>query len=493
MQGKPGGSTPQPYLRPDGAQRTNAKGESGWRLRWTPAGGGAQQARVFYGLGQAATDELNRLTGTPIELTTAERRVALYGYLTQWQRRYKAECERRGLARSTWKEHESNTRLYLLPTLEGLEWDARRLAAFTADELFEVINSFSLIRVDRDPSDSMRKSVRKTLVMALGQALKDGVISVNPIQDSADWTVGNPTVFVPDLFQLVKVARIMGSMPSLAPAAESTSARNARLKTRRQGQASQQPPRVRTGEPRPWLEWMLLTAGWTGLRVGELLALRMDDVDTNNRLIVVSRNATVSGGRYKEGAPKTDSGKRIVPILPDAEKPIVALEDRAEGMNATHLFVGAGKKASRINAKGERVTVKAAGAIGYSELSRELRQACAIAVEQGVIPKPFTWHSCRHTFCSALLSSGVSEDKVASWAGHSSAEVTKRVYSVALPGNMESVAAEVGAQIADYFGNRRSTRTELDAQMMRILEKVNPEAATLLKGKGKGKAKKSHG
>lgn len=326
--------------------------------------------------------------------------------------------------------------------------------------------------------------------MALGQAVKDGVITVNPIQDSAEWTVGNPTVFVPDLIQLVKVARIMGSMPSLATAAESTRARSARLKARAGGKAVQPPMRVRTGEPRPWLKWMLLTAGWTGLRVGELLALRLEQVDTNNRLIVVSRNASVSGGRYKEGAPKTESGKRNVPILPDAEESIVALEDRAMRMNATHLFVGAGKKASRINTRGERVTVKAAGAIGYSELSRELREACAIAVEQGVIPKPFTWHSCRHTFCSALLSAGVSEEKVASWAGHSSSEVTKRVYSVALPGNMESVASEVGAQIADYFGNRRSTRSERDAQFIRVLEKSNPEAATLLKGKGKGQGQK---
>lgn len=485
MRGKPGGSIPQPYFRPDGKQRTNARGEYGWRLRWTPPSGGGQQGRVFYGSEQAAKDELARLSGTPIELTTAERRVALYDYLQPWCDRYKLECERKGRARSTWKEHESNTRLYVKPTLEAYGWEQKRLSTFTSDELFDVINGFALARAGKEPSASMRKSVRKTLVMALGQAVKDGIITKNPIEGSADWTVGNPTVFVPDLFQLVKVASIMGSMPSLTPAPESTRARNARLKARREGKAVQPPPRVRAGEPRPWLEWMLLTAGWTGLRVGELLALRVEDVDTENRLIVVSRNATVSGGRYKEGDPKSEAGKRIVPILPDAEKPITELEDRAIAMGATYLFVGAGKRASRLNAAGERVTVKQAGAIGYSELSRELREACAIAVDQGVIPEPFTWHACRHTFCSALLSSGVSEDKVATWAGHSSPEVTKNVYSVALPGNMESVAAEVGAQVADYFGNRRSTRAERDAQFKRIITKYNPEQAAALEGKPK--------
>jgi integrase len=195
----------------------------------------------------------------------------------------------------------------------------------------------------------------------------------------------------------------------------------------------------------------------------------------------------VSGGRYKEGAPKTDSGKRIVPILPDAEVPITELEDRAVVMGATHLFVGAGKRASRMNTKGERVTVKAAGAIGYSELSRELREACAIAVEQGVIPEPFTWHALRHTFCSALLSAGVSEDKVASWAGHSSSEVTKRVYSVALPGNLEAIASEVGAAIAEYFGNRRTPRSVRDKKAMEIMLKNNPElAAAVERKKGRG-------
>lgn len=78
----------------------------------------------------------------------------------------------------------------------------------------------------------MCKSVRKVLVMTLGQAVKDGIKAKNPIADRGDWTVGNPTVFVPDLFQHLKASRFMGSMP---------------------------PPRVRTGEPRPWLDWV---ASW---------------------------------------------------------------------------------------------------------------------------------------------------------------------------------------------------------------------------------------
>lgn len=77
--------------------------------------------------------------------------------------------------------------------------------------------------------------------------------------------------------------------------------------------------------------------------------------------------------------------------------------------------------------------------------------------------------------------------KVASSVGHSSAEVTKRAYSVVLPGDADTVAAEVGAQVTDYFGNRMSSRSERDSQFKSVLERVIPDAAALLEGKVKGK------
>jgi hypothetical protein len=52
---------------------------------------------------------------------------------------------------------------------------------------------------------------------------------------------------------------------------------------------------------------------------------------------------------------------------------------------------------------------------------------------------------------------------------------------------MESVAAEVGSQVADYFGNRRSTRGEMTAQFKHIIAEHNPELAAIFEGKGRGK------
>ena len=420
-------------------------------------GGGSQRSRTFYGTEVAAAQELSRLTAKRAVVAVSRRRVTLYDYLGAWQDEYRQRCERMTMARSSWKEHESNVRLYLRPALEDSEWKDRRLGSFEADELVDLANGFRLAG-GGEPSNSMRRSVRKTLVMSLGQAVEDGIISTNPLNGMADWSIGQPTVFVPDLVQLHKVAAIMGSMPSLVTATESVQAKKARLKARREGEPARMVSRVREGAARPWLEWMLLVTGWTGLRIGELLGLRLEDVDSNNRFLRVRQSATVSGGRYREGDTKSKAGVRIVPILPDAESAISALEDRAYAMPSkpTHLFAGGGRRASRLAADGSRKTVSRPAAIGYSEISRELREACRIAVEQGVIPEPFTLHALRHTFCSALLSAGVSEEKVSVWAGHSSPIVTRNVYAVAMPGNMETVAAEVGAQVADYFGRQRT-------------------------------------
>lgn len=57
----------------------------------------------------------------------------------------------------------------------------------------------------------------------------------------------------------------------------------------------------------------VLTLAWTGLRVGELAALRVEDIDTVRRRLNVRRTAAEVAGRIVEGPPKTAAGLRSVP------------------------------------------------------------------------------------------------------------------------------------------------------------------------------------
>ena len=55
---------------------------------------------------------------------------------------------------------------------------------------------------------------------------------------------------------------------------------------------------------------------FTGLRRGEVLGLRWEDIDTAHGVIHVSRNVTYHGSTAQVGTPKTDNGYRDVPLVP---------------------------------------------------------------------------------------------------------------------------------------------------------------------------------
>jgi integrase len=60
------------------------------------------------------------------------------------------------------------------------------------------------------------------------------------------------------------------------------------------------------------LEALYVLAVHTGMRQGELLALKWQDVDLENAKLSVRRTITMSGGRILLGEPKTKKSRRII-------------------------------------------------------------------------------------------------------------------------------------------------------------------------------------
>ena len=56
---------------------------------------------------------------------------------------------------------------------------------------------------------------------------------------------------------------------------------------------------------------------FTGMRRGEVLGLRWEDVDLEQNVLHVQRNVTYTNNQPFVGTPKTKSGFREVPIIPD--------------------------------------------------------------------------------------------------------------------------------------------------------------------------------
>jgi integrase len=84
----------------------------------------------------------------------------------------------------------------------------------------------------------------------------------------------------------------------------------------------------------------VLLAAWCGLRRGEVLGLRREDVDLEAECVIVRRNRVelLATRASFDAEPKTDAGKRIV-ALPPHVLPVLA-EHMASWSGSDRVFVG---------------------------------------------------------------------------------------------------------------------------------------------------------
>jgi integrase len=144
---------------------------------------------------------------------------------------------------------------------------------------------------------------------------------------------------------------------------------------------------------------IFLTAAMTGLRRGELVALRWRDVDFTGQAIRVRAN-------YSFGELVTPkSGKvRTVPMVPDVAEALARLGQR-EHFTAEEDPVFAGPGGGHLDASA-------------------LRRRYAAAVKRAEL-RPLPFHSLRHHFGSIAVNRATLV-QVQSWMGHSHIQTTAR-------------------------------------------------------------------
>lgn len=180
------------------------------------------------------------------------------------------------------------------------------------------------------------------------------------------------------------------------------------------------------------LEALYVLALTSGLRQGELLALRWRDVDLDRGWIDVNATLTRAGGSVRRSAPKTKAGLRAVKLtarglaamrahrLRMAEQ-LLPLRARPEGDVFVFLEGGLPLNGSHLTERRWKPLLRAAGL-------REIR-----------------FHDLRHAFASLMLSQGVRVDLVSQMLGHSSPALTLSIYSHILPGDQESAVQRLDA------------------------------------------------
>jgi len=145
---------------------------------------------------------------------------------------------------------------------------------------------------------------------------------------------------------------------------------------------------------------MFLTAAFTGLRMGELLALEWRDIDFAGDAIRVRRSYNVHGG---VGSPK--SGKvRSVPMVPDVAEQLAALAGREDFVEPEELVFP--------------------GALGRFQDASSVRVRYRAALERAEL-RLLRFHDLRHTF-GTLAVRRAEVPAVQAWMGHSDIQTTMR-------------------------------------------------------------------
>ncbi len=159
----------------------------------------------------------------------------------------------------------------------------------------------------------------------------------------------------------------------------------------------------------------------TGLRLGELRALRFGDVERNRRLIRVER----AYSRQVLQRPKTDSGVRSVPLFPSVDAALRALAARAleRGRYAPEELVFGSMRGTPLQPSNVR--------------QRVWNPALRLA---GLEEQRYRLHDLRHTCVSRLVAAGADIKLVQAVAGHANPLITLKRYSHLLDARVTEAA-----------------------------------------------------
>ncbi len=182
----------------------------------------------------------------------------------------------------------------------------------------------------------------------------------------------------------------------------------------------------------PTMRRMVTVALATGLRQGELLGLRWQDVADGQ--LRVSYALQRVAGRYELVRPKSDSSRRSVPLTPDA---VTALEDQRQAQRLAQLAAG-GRWRPMI------ADLIFTTATGQPVNGPALTHRFEAALARAGLPV-IRWHHLRHAFAGLLLASGVELATVSHLLGHSDVSLTASTYAGIAPSLRQDAMSRLGA------------------------------------------------
>ena len=149
----------------------------------------------------------------------------------------------------------------------------------------------------------------------------------------------------------------------------------------------------------------LLTALHTGMRRGEILGLQWKDIDFKEKVIHVRHNAVVSEGETTVSEErKTDAARRNLPLSEELETWLVQRKKTAHSQYVIAM-------------ENHKPLTKSAYRSMWRLIARELPETHVTA------------HILRHTYITRLFEAGLDVKEIQYLAGHSTMDMTLKVYT----------------------------------------------------------------
>jgi len=323
----------------------------------------------------------------PLRMTVAD-------WLTLWLDSTRAE-----VSPKTHERYAEIVRCYLVPGLGAL--GLQRLAP---SDIQRAYNSFT-----RDPSPRTRRHIHRILKSALARAVEQQALGRNPADA---------------LKRLPKVER--------KPIAALTIEQSQKLLGAIQHTTTY---------------WPVMLALATGLRRGELLALRWRNVDFDAGAVrvVESLEQTKAGLRFK--STKSERGRAVA--LPSFA--IAELRRHKQAQAEALLALG-------VRQSGDSLVC--------GRVDGEPKQPASLTHEFTYLvgrlrnfPR-VRFHDLRHSHATHLLAGGVHPKIVQERLGHSTIAVTMDIYSHVTPGMQNEAVAKLDQAFGDHFGDHPAPRPD---------------------------------
>lgn len=171
----------------------------------------------------------------------------------------------------------------------------------------------------------------------------------------------------------------------------------------------------------------VLLLAYTGVRIGELLALRCDDVDLDRMTLSVTKTQSTDVDNHVIETTPKGGRSRIVPIPSALRERVIGLLDGHDGDDYLVRAPRGGLQTTR-NWR-NRVWTPALRASGMDMVDG------------------LTIHSLRHTYASLAIKAGADVKSLQSVMGHASAVETLDVYADLWPNRTGEVAAAIDGEI----------------------------------------------